>query len=217
LQYLTFRRYSEKELVTITISIAPLIEGTVVHEYCTGHCSHVFTSVFKEAFPKANSRARDLAATIKTTPQAFGFFIQWVYKHQSDLPTPSIADWISVWILADKLWIPKLQNFAINAINLNLNLGAGLGEQDFVEMWKKILTEQDFLNIWKNTSKRSALRNFFADAVAICCPTFDSANILPKNMMLDVYDVWKKSYEETGKSHVERKDRCIQKYYVNED
>jgi hypothetical protein len=204
LQYLTFRRYSEKELVTITISIAPLIEGTVVHEYCTGHCSHVFTSVFKEAFPKANSRARDLAATIKTTPQAFGFFIQWVYKHQSDLPTPSIADWISVWILADKLWIPKLQNFAINAINLNLNLGAGL-------------TEQDFLNIWKNTSKRSALRNFFADAVAICCPTFDSANILPKNMMLDVYDVWKKSYEETGKSHVERKDRCIQKYYVNED
>jgi hypothetical protein len=84
-------------------------------------------------------------------------------------------------------------------------------------MWKKILTEQDFLNIWKNTSKRSALRNFFADAVAICCPTFDSANILPKNMMLDVYDVWKKSYEETGKSHVERKDRCIQKYYVNED
>jgi len=218
-QYLTFRSYSGEKLVTITVGgdIDPDIEGSAVHDDCTSHGSDVFTGVFKEAFRKAKSREKDFPVTIKITPQAFGIFIQWAYKHPWGPPSASIADWISIWILADKLWIPKLQNFAINAINLNFNLGVGLGEKDFRNMWKKILREQDFPNIWKNTTTRSALRTFFADAIAICCPTFHSGNILPKNMMFDVYDVLKKSHEETGKSYVERKDRCIQKYHVNED
>jgi hypothetical protein len=78
----------------------------------------------------------DLATTIHTNPQAFLLFIQWAYEHHLDAASSSLADLISVWILANKLSIPELQNFAISAI-FNSNPGDSLVEQGLYEYLEK--------------------------------------------------------------------------------
>jgi hypothetical protein len=79
----------------------------------------------------------------------------------------------------------------------NSNLGDSLGEQDFT-------------SIWKNAPRRSALRSFLVDAIAILHPTFNSTKNLSKDMLLDVIDALKKSYVYPGNPKIE-------KYYVNAD
>jgi hypothetical protein len=137
----------------------------------------------------------DLAITIQTNPQAFFFFIQWAYEHHFDAASSSLADLISVWILANKLSIPELQNFAITTI-VNSSPGDSL-------------VELDFTSIWKNTPRRCVLRSLLIDAIVIRDPRFMTTQNLSKVMLLEVIDVLRKSSVYPGPG--------VEKYFVNAD
>lgn len=93
--------------------------------------------------------------------EAFGLFVNWLYKQSlpivhgssenSAADKPSWSGLVYLWILADYLQIPALQNLVIDEM---LSKFSRLCEQIPVELYSEI---------YNNTSSESALRKLLVD------------------------------------------------------
>lgn len=102
--------------------------------------NYQLTQAFEPQRPDAFQEGRTLSVTLEhTNVEAFGLFLEWLYTTQivirSPEPNESFSDMckrkvgfnkalVDLWILADYLQIPKLQNLIIDKILENYGDGA---------------------------------------------------------------------------------------------
>ena len=118
-------------MVTFFIGDGEEAKTFIVHKEFACHYSPVFNAAFNSSFTEGQTLTYRLE---DTTEGAFRLLVQWLYTQKLDLlqlndessddETYSDSTWdennrglVELWILADRLCIPQLQNFALESIN----------------------------------------------------------------------------------------------------
>ncbi|KAG4433063.1 hypothetical protein IFR05_011457 [Cadophora sp. M221] len=115
----------------------------LVHKEFTCYYSSVLSAAFNGSFVEGQTQTYRIE---DTSPSAFRLFFQWLYSQKIDVyflmetgrreatygsPTPEESraliqtenmDLVELWVLADRLAIPELQNLAVKHINAIGNL-----------------------------------------------------------------------------------------------
>jgi len=94
----------------------------------------------------------------ETQPETFGIFVNWLYTQNiinEEGDSPSSSTCIRLWILADKILAPQLQNQAL--IHLE---AARLSDEK-----SKRLGSGIFQYVWDNTTKESPLRTYLVQVM----------------------------------------------------
>jgi hypothetical protein len=116
----------------------------------------------------------------ETTPSVFGLFLGWAYRHQLTLCNTSISliDYVDLWLLADKLNIPRLQASAIAAIERHAT--------------RERLQELDFERIWDQTMDGYQLREKLLENIARYMPELPLTKRYPDEMLIELFKVLQK-------------------------
>lgn len=176
-----------QDLVTILVGKAAEEQRFVVHKALACHYSPVFNSAFNGDVQEGQAQTYHLEDTSKGAIQ---LLVQWIYMQKLDLnhfpqetklgqKVHCVAE---VWVLADKLLIPRLQNAAA------LEIATQTFKSGKIPTWS--------LNyVYKNTGQGSPLRSLFIRlcAPALCdrqLPGFYTRNAdkFPKEMLLELAD-----------------------------
>ena len=142
------------------------------------HYSPVLKAAFNSGFVEGKTQTYNLEST---TEDAFVLFSEWIYAQRIEddgdgsrgVTGASLAD---LWILAEQLLIPRLQNVAID---MTEHLA-----QTRNKLWLSHLQK-----VWDNTSTDSPLRRFF---IHHCAWSLDKnmfiihAEAFPREMLLSL-------------------------------
>lgn len=138
----------------------------VVHKDFVCHYSPVFRAAFNSAFIEGQTQTYHLK---DSREKVVGLLVEWVYT--KDISTSNdgdgYGDLVELWILADKLCIPDLQNCVINTLG-NITYKPAT----------KILLGSQLKKLYLGTSFGSQLRRF---AVAECARHTKPCNIIAKS------------------------------------
>jgi hypothetical protein len=173
------------EFVTFIIGPATASKIFLVHKEFVYHHSPVLKTAFESSFIEGETQIYKLD---DVTPATFTLFVQWLYTQNLCNPiTPPgdvsslIEHWHSLlrlWVLADKMMVPRLQNMTINAI----------------ENFRKstlTLPSDEFAYVYENTDTGSQLRRILVEQ----CVRFLEKDVLrdlnflkalPRDMLLDI-------------------------------
>ena len=148
-----------QDLVTILLGKTAEEKRFVVHKALACHYSPVFNSAFNGDFQEGQAQTYHLEDTSKGAVQ---LLVQWIYMQKLDLnqfPQETrlglkVHYVAQLWVLADKLLIPRLQNAAAQEIaTQRFNSGK-------IPTWS--------LNyVYENTGRGSPLRRLF---IRLCAP-----------------------------------------------
>jgi hypothetical protein len=140
------------KFVTFIVGPRTFAKKFLVHKQFACHYSPVLKTAFNGSFVEGLTQTYKLEDTAAT---AFTLFVQWLYTRKIEEVTKSehfIGEYFHaltrLWVLADKLLIPCLQNQAIDAI----------------DEWRKahnMIAVHDFKYAYQNTSDDSPLRRLF--------------------------------------------------------
>jgi hypothetical protein len=183
----------------------------MIHKEIACHHSKVLDTAFNSNIIKGQTQTYRLE---ETTEGTFELFMQWLYFQKlvsikldelSDCESPKVTsankDLVSLWVLADKLGMPALQNVALNAIHDLSNKANCVFVPTF-----------GFINA--NTTTDSLLRRYSVASCAEIKPEhfLTAVDIFPRQMLIDfaVYMIRK----DRG---LEKKDLIISDYFVNEN
>lgn len=81
-----------------------------IHKNYLCHYSPYFEAAFNGRFIEGETQVLELE---DTEPRIFGIFVNWLYVQKitdEDGQLASCSDCINLWILADKILVPSLQN-----------------------------------------------------------------------------------------------------------
>lgn len=157
----------------------------LVHKNFAYHHSPVLKAAFESTFIEGETQTYKID---DVTPATFTLFVQWLYT-QNVVHNPITEDvsgainqhWhslIHLWVLAEKLMVPRLQNITINAIEKfrKSSLTLPLNEFDYV---------------YENTDTGSPLRRILVEQ----CIRFLEKDVLkdtemnkplPRDMLVDI-------------------------------
>ncbi|TVY35533.1 hypothetical protein LOCC1_G005521 [Lachnellula occidentalis] len=112
--------WKPQELVTLKVHATS--EAFAVHKEFACHHSPVFNAAFNGPFIEGQTQVYKLE---DTTPRAARLLVYWLYTQNVDLTLPSYDEsalkaqgnaLAELWVLADFLLIPRLQNAVLSAI-----------------------------------------------------------------------------------------------------
>ncbi|CZT09925.1 uncharacterized protein RCO7_02246 [Rhynchosporium graminicola] len=160
--------YSDpKSLVTFLIGPGPNPVEFLIHKEIVCHNSGVLAVAFNGNFIEGRTQTYRID---DTTERAFKLFMQWLYSKSFTL--------VELWVLADMLLMPSLQNAIIDV------------------MMKIYYQDADFPAyiceyVYQHTEKDSALRRLLVKQCTLFgedAETLEKLAIqLPKEMLVDVY------------------------------
>ncbi len=128
-----------------------------VHKNYICHYSPYFEAAFNGRFIEGETQVLDLD---DTDPLVFGIFVNWLYTQtvvDEEGIFPSCSDCINLWILADRLLVPSLQNQSLAALDKARILYEGMKGKD--------LTDEIFQRVWTHTGVRSCLRMYLVKVI----------------------------------------------------
>ncbi|KAK0100250.1 hypothetical protein ONS96_007533 [Cadophora gregata f. sp. sojae] len=179
-----------QQLVTLLAGDSPT--KFVVHTYFACHYSPVFDAAFNGNFLEGQTQEYKIQDVGEETVR---LLVHWLYtqkldtielqylrKHHDpkDFGVDSLSQTkalIQLWVLGEKLLIPRVQNSALDEI-LRIRYHTGIS------------VPTQYLYIYENTSAGSPLRRFFVDLCVSRCknpPRYnDSSDRYPKEMLLDI-------------------------------
>jgi hypothetical protein len=136
-----------------------------VHKALICRCSPYFDAAFKWAY-QASSTA--IISFPETSVRVFKLLLAWFYTQMiwiagRDQPIPTPEDLIDLYIFADQVQMPFLQNDTIAAIISVLQMQA-------------CVPTNKFRHIWENTSEHCPLRQLMVD-ICVWCAGPDIFNI----------------------------------------
>ncbi|PVH71819.1 hypothetical protein DL98DRAFT_89834 [Cadophora sp. DSE1049] len=123
-----------------------------VHKNYICHYSPFFDVAFNGPFVEGQTQELDLT---ETSPFIFGTFVNWLYTQKIINRTGKLPSCLSLsvlWILADKLLVPSLQNQALSLLNARRVLDGTR------------LDSTMFNYVYENTASDSPLRRYIVDA-----------------------------------------------------
>lgn len=108
-------------MVTINVSLDQGCESEsfFIHKNFITHYSPYFNAAFNGSFAEGQSQQLDLE---DTEPHVFGTFVNWLYSQDienAEGEVPDDSTLVNLWLLADRLLVPKLQNHVIRALARN--------------------------------------------------------------------------------------------------
>jgi hypothetical protein len=171
-----------------------------------------YTPTFKAAFtnPAWKEYATQTYELKDITPGTFSLLVQWLYTQKLDYDNGSNGvtgpDLVRLWVLADRLLLPRLQNAAMNLVEVIL-------------MTKNIIPIPLHMlsYIYKNTLDDIPLRRFFVD---VCASNLrdshflEKSNEFPHRMLIDLAIALKAKMTKSGyKAGV----RNMAEFHVAED
>jgi hypothetical protein len=149
-----------------------------------------------------------------TDPTIFGIFVNWLYMQtiiNEEGQLPSCENCINLWILADRLLVPKLQNDALTALD------QGRVDQKGI----KCFAPETFHRVWDNTTEDSMLRNYLVNSlVETKYGNVKSPEHYPHGMLVAMINAMRaKDMGRTlGKEHFWKPSTVeLEKYFVPED
>lgn len=173
-----------------------------VHQDFLCYYSPYFEAVFKGKFAESKSGALDLE---DVSPKVFEIFVNWLYTQTVFLPgskLPQIQDLMNLWIFADRLLIPRLQNHTLEAI-------------DRVRLKSKTFPSSVFHHVYEYTDKGSPLRRYIVDVMSR-----GKANPLqyperfPVELLVDIINVMRMRVEV---GVIKFSEHDLKGYHVSED
>ena len=90
-------------------------------------------------------------------PKIFGIFVNWLYVQKitdEEGQLASCSDCINLWILADKILVPSLQNQALMSLEFDRSSGS-----------KERFASAIFHRVWDNTTEESPLRAYLVEVM----------------------------------------------------
>ncbi|KAH7382019.1 hypothetical protein BKA64DRAFT_218554 [Cadophora sp. MPI-SDFR-AT-0126] len=123
-----------------------------VHKNYICHYSPFFEAALNGPFIEGQTQEVDLT---DTPPFIFGTFVNWLYTQKiinRSGKLPSCISLSALWILADKLLVPSLQNQALSALNARRVLDGTR------------LDSSMFNHVYENTASDSPLRRYIVDS-----------------------------------------------------
>lgn len=166
-------------------------------------CSLYFHEVFKNRFTQ---RRTEPVLLSDADPDTFAEFLAWAYCGEVFKGQSSVA-WIQLcrlWVLADKLGAPKLQNLVIEHCNKRYDLDSGLVDRSAVEF------------VYNNTLPGSPLRRLVVDIwlQRLKKDHFDFVKKdLPRLFLEDLCSEWIERNESSGKGQNPLREREFKNHY----
>ncbi|KAL2072723.1 hypothetical protein VTL71DRAFT_12066 [Oculimacula yallundae] len=206
--------------VTFLVGPEDYITKFVVHKEFACYHSSVLRAAFASNFVEGQTQTYRI---IDTSPDAFQLFVQWLYTQKlqlhrlrhleaSGLTDESGEDeeydmgdedmsLAKLWVLADKLAIPKLQNSAMTCI---LKFASG-----------NVIPTLPYHYIYENTGIGSPLRRLVVEQCAHELPhyyIYSCAEYFPRELLLDIFAYTAKNFRDDRDSLPDPR-----KFYVAED
>ncbi|PQE19333.1 hypothetical protein CJF31_00009415 [Rutstroemia sp. NJR-2017a BVV2] len=196
------------EMVTIHVTDADgKVFNFVLHKSFLCYASPFFDAAFNGTFVEGQTQSMNL----ETSEQAFGMLVDYIYSgctkfcqradgdlntdnynssccpndEDGDPPPEHINHLIELWILADKMLMPKLQNVVMDQIYTISWL--------LFEDYELDMQAVNFNLVYNNTTTESPLRLLVVSLFNSCCidPDLDRMADLPREMVLELYvDLW---------------------------
>lgn len=155
-------KISRESQPLVTVHVKPPADHTgekrsyVMHTNIICYYSPFFDAAFNSGFKEGETQELELE---DTCPESFGIFVNWLYKQRIEWPLGWVFDvratLLNLWLLADRLVVPKLQNQALtfleNARGLKHTKHQG-----------RALPVHMFYPVYDNTLKDSPLRKYIA-------------------------------------------------------
>jgi hypothetical protein len=179
-----------EEVVTLIVGKEELEKRFAVHKHFACYYSPVLKAPFNSVFIEGQTQEYRLE---DSSSAAVNFLVQWLYRQDFTIPEigrQSIEDMdkarelarmlAELWVLADKLLVPGLQN------------GALKGLQKVHEMTNKIHVST-LSYVYENTAFGSPLRRYFAASFAgHLSPKLlqESPEKFPLQMVFDLAVIW---------------------------
>jgi hypothetical protein len=180
-------------MVMITVGKPPNPQQIyTIHKEVICNASPFFEKALKEKCLFVDNKTLEIKIDF-TNPTIFGLFQKWVYYSKitdANNKLPAVSQIVSLWILADRLQAPALQNLTIQAL--------------FGKMFCDV--PQGFKLLYQNTGPGSPLRRLFIDSVVVRkMPRVSFSKILedhwdeiPQEMMKEVLLAQKDALHEAG-------------------
>ncbi|PQE07901.1 btb poz domain containing protein [Rutstroemia sp. NJR-2017a WRK4] len=188
----------QNEMVTIHVTDADgKVFNFVLHKSFLCYASPFFDAAFNGNFVEGQTQSMKL----ETSEQAFGMLVDSEDNYNSsccpndedgDPPPEHVNHLIELWILADKILMPTLQNMVMDqiyTISWLLFDQCGLDVQAI-----------NFNLVYNNTTTESPLRALVVSIFNVCSYALDLEFMahLPREMVLELYmDLW----QVHGKAH----------------
>ncbi|CAG8950240.1 hypothetical protein HYFRA_00008478 [Hymenoscyphus fraxineus] len=169
-------------IVAVKVSLDDSSKGFLVHQSFLCFYSPYFNAALKGPFKEGQSQTVHLE---EMCPTAFSIFVNWLYCQRierSDKEPLLRENLLELWLLADRLNIPRLQNEAM----LILGADAFPATDDIhgIELCQK------FERMYDNTMDESPLRRFFVDLLT--CQSnvkLVPEHNIPKQMLMDILNL----------------------------
>lgn len=168
------------EMVTVNVKNGEDEQSFQVHKNFICHYSPYFNAAFNGRFLEGTTQALDLD---DTNPKVFSLFVTWLYTQQikdggEKLKRKDMAD---MWMLADKVLVPQLQNQVMKVL---------LSKDDLTGGFDRSAVER----IYENTSEDSPLRLFtvgsllqrFRESGPKVAPKYE---IFPRELLVSALEV----------------------------
>ncbi|TVY78457.1 hypothetical protein LSUE1_G006516 [Lachnellula suecica] len=105
-----------QSMVTVNVNDTNSNQSFLIYKEIICYYSPFFEAAFNGGFEEGKNQTMDLC---EASPKVFGMFVNWLYT-QSIAQTKDESDFhslVELWILADRLLIPTLQNDTLEAID----------------------------------------------------------------------------------------------------
>jgi len=172
-----------------------------IHKDFLCHYSSFFNAAFNGSFNESMTKIMDFE-----TPScdSFGLFVDWIYSQKlgdGEGELPCAKELVNLWVLADSILVPALQNKAMEAINEHATKHADLPSGFFV-------------HLYQTTTEESKLRALFIDMFVAFPNSITNPHELPYEMLVDIV-------KATAETHTRQPTRFskdkMSKYFVDEE
>ncbi|KAG4443028.1 hypothetical protein IFR05_001482 [Cadophora sp. M221] len=190
----------------VTFLVGPDQAKYIMHKKVVCHYSPVLEAAFKSGFIEGTTQTCKLEDINEET---FALFMQWIYTQKIELHVDSDGKLNAgilppLWVLAEKLIMPRLQNATINLID-SVNLRSALIDTDSLAY------------IYENTTTGSPLRKMFVQAICgRMAPDhfYTSSNHFPVAALIDVAHELRSFARENFGSLIQLRALNIENFYM---
>lgn len=190
-------------MVTINVSIDEDAETFLVYKDFLCYYSPFFDAAFNGGFQESSTQHLDLP---DVCPKVFDAFVNWLYSQNvaSESKAKSqLALFVDLWLLGDRLLIPKLQNQALVAF-----------DKLRVSLWTRHVAV--YSRIYENTVHGSPLRRYItqiaASGFSINAP-LRAPESHTRDLLLDMVDFMRTGLREDW---IEFSEEGLEQFFVKE-
>ncbi|KAH7382020.1 hypothetical protein BKA64DRAFT_713263 [Cadophora sp. MPI-SDFR-AT-0126] len=175
-----------------------------IHKNHICHYSSFFDAAFNGNFAEAESQE---VVLYEVQPPVFGMFVNWLYTQEivmEDGEPPNVHGLVHLWLLADRILVPSLQNQVINLI-----------ERTRQQKGNDRLPSELFPYIYKYTTAESALRLYL---IRVCSAPYlaqiKNTKNYPHQLLVDIINAIRDrstgkdrlAFVEMGPYHVQEEE-----------